>query len=45
MGKILPFQNVIEIKDQLSLKVLLTNWWGPGSEVGSFRNTKKKGSE
>jgi hypothetical protein len=27
-------QNVIEVKDQLTFKVLLANWWSPSSEVG-----------
>jgi hypothetical protein len=36
-----PVQNVIDVKDQMTFKVLLANWWSPSSEVGSYRNTKK----
>jgi hypothetical protein len=42
MGKILPFQNVIDVKDQMSLKVLLANWWSLSSKVGSYKNSKRK---
>ena len=36
------FQNVIDVKDQLTLKVLLANWWCPSPEVGGYTNTKRE---
>ncbi len=38
-----PVQNVIDLKDQLSLKVLPANWWSPNYEVESIIDTKMKG--
>ena len=32
-------QNVIDIKDQLTFKVLLANWWSPSPKVGGYRKS------
>jgi hypothetical protein len=36
-----PVQNVIDVKDQMTFKVLLANWWSPSPEVGGYTSTKK----
>jgi len=36
-------QNVIDIKDQMTFKVLLANWWSLSPEMGGYKSTKKKG--
>ena len=42
MGKrrLLTVQNVIDVKDKVTFKVLLANWWNPSSELGSYTSTK-----
>ena len=39
---IVPVQNVIDVKDQVTFKVLLANWWSLGSKVGSYTSTRGK---
>jgi len=36
----LDIQNVVDVKNQLTFKVLLANWWSPSSEVGSHTSTE-----
>jgi len=41
-GELSPVQNVIDVKDQMTFKVLLANWWNPSSELGSYTSTRGK---
>ncbi len=42
--KIQLSKNVIDQKNQLTIKVLLANWWSPSPEMGGYTNTKNERS-
>jgi hypothetical protein len=39
---VLSFQTVIDVKDQMTIKVLSANGWNPSPELGGYRNTEKE---
>ena len=45
MGRLItPVQNVIDVKDQLTFKVLLANRWNPIPEIKGLKDPKRKES-
>ncbi len=39
---VIPVQNVIDLKNQLTFKVLLANSWSPSPEMGGYTSTKRE---